>query len=158
MPIDTFKTMRQVHGSNAFSLLKAKVKTNGISALYHGSMGACGSTIIGHFPWFFTFNYLSESVPKPDKSNSFLYYSRYAGIGFCSSLVSDTFSNFGKVIKVSKQTSEQGTTYRQVVKNIIKQDGVVGLFSRGLKTKIIINGIQGIIFTIAWKTIEEIIT
>ena len=66
MPIDTFKTMKQVHGDNAKLILKQKIKLNGISVLYHGSLGACGATIIGHFPWFVTFNTLSDKHSSQD--------------------------------------------------------------------------------------------
>ena len=154
MPLDTFKTMKQVHGQEAVSILRGKIKTHGIRSLYHGSLGACGATIIGHFPWFLTFNYLSENVPKPDDDRTLLKYSRYAGIGFCSSFVSDTVSNFSRVIKVAKQTSESGTSYPTVVANIIKNQGIQELFARGLRTKILINGIQGLVFTVIWKTLE----
>ena len=41
--------------------------------------------------------------------------------------------------------------------NIIEKDGVKELFGRGLKTKIMINGIQGIVFTIVWKSLEEML-
>ena len=154
MPIDTLKTMKQVHGSLATSILREKIRTNGISSLYHGSLGACTATIIGHFPWFLTYNYLSENIPNPQDS-SLLKFGRYAGIGFCSSFVSDSVSNFSRVVKVTKQTSEHGTTYRQIVKNIVKEKGISELFGRGLKTKIMINGIQGIVFSVVWKTLEE---
>ena len=40
-------------------------------------------------------------------------------------------------------------------KNIIEKDGIIGLFGRGLKTKIISNGIQGIMFTVLWKYFQE---
>lgn len=38
---------------------------------------------------------------------------------------------------------------------MIKQDGLVGLFGRGLRTKIMANGMQGIMFSVLWKAIEE---
>ena len=157
MPIDTFKTMKQVHGDNAKQILKQKIKLNGVSVLYHGSLGACGATIIGHFPWFLTFNTLSEKIPKPDNDKTLLKMMRYAGIGFCSSFVSDTVSNSARVIKVSKQTNKDGTSYTNIVKKIYNEKGLTELLGRGLKTKIIINGIQGIVFSIVWKTCQEIL-
>ena len=157
MPIDTFKTMKQVHGDNAKKILKQKIKLNGISVLYHGSLGACGATIIGHFPWFLTFNTLSEKIPKPDNDKTLLKMTRYAGIGFCSSFVSDTVSNSARVIKVSKQTNKDGTSYTNIIKKIYNEKGLTELLGRGLKTKIIINGIQGIVFSIVWKTCQEIL-
>ena len=85
--------------------------------------------------------------------------SRYAVIGFCSSLVSDTFSNAARVIKTSKQTAEStNVTYRQVVRDIVTEGGVRELFQRGLRTKIMINGIQGIVFTVIFKCIENMLS
>lgn len=62
-----------------------------------------GATWVGHYPWFFTHNYLSENLPAFD----FAYgrHVRYAAIGFASSVVSDTCSNSIRVLKTTKQTS-----------------------------------------------------
>jgi len=43
----------------------------------------------------------------------------------------------------------------KVVKNIIQESGIHGLFFRGLETKILANGLQGILFSILWKHFEE---
>ena len=156
MPIDTCKTIMQVQGKNGYNILKNKVKTGGIRVLYHGSLGACGATIMGHFPWFYTHNFLSKHIPKSEEDNIIKKMSRYALIGFCSSMVSDTVSNSARVIKTTKQSNKKPTTYVIIVKNIVKKDGIHSLFSRGLKTKIISNGIQSIIFTIIWKSLEDV--
>lgn len=34
---------------------------------------------------------------------------------------------------------------------IVAQEGITGLFGRGLKTRILANGLQGILFSILWK-------
>lgn len=80
------------------------VRTHGVSKLYHGSLAAMGATWVGHYPWFLTHNYLSQSLPHFD----FLYgnHARYALIGFWSSLVSDTCSNSIRVLKTTKQTAQ----------------------------------------------------
>ena len=39
-------------------------------------------------------------------------------------------------------------------KDIVKKEGVSGLLFRGLKTKILTNGLQGVLFTVLWKTLE----
>ena len=41
---------------------------------------------------------------------------------------------------------------------IVSEDGVQGLFLRGLGTKLITNGVSAIIFTILWKEIEKKLT
>lgn len=166
MPIDTCKTMKQVHGDKGYQIIKDKIKVGGIRTLYHGSLGACSATIIGHFPWFYTYNTLSKLLPEIEKpinledNNKYVLkkMGRFACIGFCSSLVSDTCSNSARIIKTSKQTAkDSNTSYSQIVKNIIEKDGFKELFGRGLKTKIMINGIQGIVFTIVWKSLEELL-
>ena len=42
-------------------------------------------------------------------------------------------------------------TYPTVVREIIAADGVSGLFFRGLTTKVISNGIQGLMFSVLWR-------
>lgn len=151
MPIDTVKTTMQVTGK--FSNVVTKVKTSGVPVLYHGSLAAASATFVGHYPWFFTYNYLSEKIPKQDTALGEL--GRRAILGFCSSAVSDTCSNSIRVVKVYKQSSEEAITYPQVVRNVIKESGLRGLFFRGLETKILSNGMQGILFSILWKHFES---
>ena len=155
MPIDTCKSMLQVQGNSGMKVLREKIKQNGIRTLYYGSMGAFGSTLIGHFPWFFTYNYLNEHIPKPSSDETIHKLGRYAVIGFSSSLVSDTVSNTARVVKISRQTAKENISYKEVFKRIIEEDGILGLMGRGLKTKIISNGVQGLLFTVIWKSLEE---
>ena len=150
MPIDTLKTTLQVEGNNAIPLLKSKFKMGGPSIFYHGAMGAFGATYMGHFPWFLTFNYLNEKIPKyPNDQMKNL--SRSAAIGFSSSIVSDTVSNSVRVIKTTKQSYHKPITYLDVTKQIIREDGLFSLAGRGLKTRIISNGLQGMMFSVLWK-------
>lgn len=151
MPIDTVKTTMQVTGK--FSNVVTKIKTGGVPVLYHGSLAAASATFVGHYPWFFTYNFLGEKIPKQDTQLGEL--GRRAIMGFCSSAVSDTCSNSIRVIKVYKQSSAEVISYPQVVKNVIAESGVKGLFFRGLETKILANGMQGILFSILWKQFEE---
>mmetsp|Transcript_700 Transcript_700/g.1529 ORF Transcript_700/g.1529 Transcript_700/m.1529 type:complete len:291 (-) Transcript_700:300-1172(-) len=153
MPVDTVKTTMQVTGK--FSNVVSKVKVEGIPALYHGSLAAASATFVGHYPWFFTYNLLSEKIPKQDDPLKEL--GRRAIMGFCSSAVSDTCSNSIRVIKVYKQSSEVALSYPQVVRNVIKESGVQGLMFRGLETKILANGLQGILFSVMWKHFEEVL-
>lgn len=151
MPIDTVKTTMQVTGK--FSNVTKKVKSGGPGVLYHGALASASATFVGHYPWFFTYNYLSEKIPKQDTQLGEL--GRRAILGFCSSAVSDTCSNSIRVVKVYKQSSEVPISYPEVVKNVIKESGIKGLMFRGLETKILANGMQGILFSILWKHFEE---
>ena len=76
-------------------------------------------------------------------------------MGFSASAISDTCSNSIRVIKVYKQSSSEALSYPQVVKKVIEESGLRGLFFRGLETKILANGLQGILFSIMWKHFEE---
>jgi len=151
MPVDTVKTTMQVTGK--FSAVTDKLKTNGPIALYNGALAAASATFVGHYPWFFTYNFLSATIPKQDDQLSEL--GRRAILGFCSSAISDTCSNSIRVCKVYKQSFPEQISYPQVVRKVIAESGVSGLMFRGLETKILANGMQGILFSILWKHFEE---
>jgi hypothetical protein len=151
MPIDTVKTTMQVTGK--FSSVVDKVKATGPLTLYNGSLAAASATFVGHYPWFATYNFLSETIPKQDTQIAEL--GRRALLGFCSSAVSDTCSNSIRVLKVYKQSHAEQLSYPQVLQNVLKESGVKGLLFRGLETKILANGLQGILFSILWKHFEE---
>lgn len=153
MPVDTVKTTMQVTGK--FGAVVDKVRMGGVPVLYHGSLAAASATFVGHYPWFFTYNFLSEKIPKQDTQLGEL--GRRAILGFSASAVSDTCSNSIRVVKVYKQSSQETLTYPQVVRNVISESGVRGLFFRGLETKILANGLQGILFSILWKHFEEVL-
>ena len=82
---------------------------------------------------------------------------RNAGIGFSASLASDTISNSMRVIKTSKQSYPEPISYFDIIKLIIKKDGLIGLMGRGLKTRLLSNGIQGMMFSVLWKLILDLI-
>jgi hypothetical protein len=42
-------------------------------------------------------------------------------------------------------------TYPEVLKSVVDKEGVLGLMGRGLRTKILANGLQGILFSILWR-------
>jgi hypothetical protein len=138
-----------------FSAVVDKVKAVGPLSLYNGALAAASATFVGHYPWFFTYNFLSEKIPKQDTQLGEL--GRRAILGFCSSAVSDTCSNSIRVVKVYKQSYPEQLTYVQVVRKVIQESGVTGLMFRGLETKILANGLQGILFSILWKHFEEVL-
>ena len=85
------------------------------------------------------------------KENLPAYLARAAVIGFSASAVSDTVSNSLRVLKTTKQTSLTPVSYGEALNLIVQQSGVQGLFLRGLGTKIISNGIQGLLFNVMWR-------
>lgn len=62
-----------------------------------------------------------------------------------------------KVVKTTKQTASLGDdknseiTYKEALALIIQTDGVLGLFGRGLQTRLLTNAIQGALFSVLWK-------
>jgi hypothetical protein len=64
LPIDAWKTSKQVHGAEGLTHLLGKHKTHGLSAFYQGGVASGLATFVGHYPWFVTNNYLEFYVPK----------------------------------------------------------------------------------------------
>ena len=68
MPVDTAKTCMQVNGRKGLPALWEQVKTQGPSVLYFGAIASSAATFVGHFPWFYTYNFLSANLPTPEQS------------------------------------------------------------------------------------------
>jgi len=158
MPIDACKTIMQVEGNRGIPSLLAKIRTSGPTVLWHGAGGAMGATFVGHYPWFAVYNYLNANMTKYDRKTDLgMYLARNAVIGFAASAVSDTCSNSIRVLKTTKQTSTEAISYPKALSMVIEKDGVMGLFTRGLSTKIVSNGLQGLLFSVLWRYIQDII-
>lgn len=65
MPVDTVKTCMQVEGKDGLKKLMVKFKAQGPPVFFHGSMAAWAANTVGHYPWFATYNYLSEVRVTP---------------------------------------------------------------------------------------------
>lgn len=95
-------------------------------------------------PWFGAFSLLTLIVFCSCFKQKL---GRRALIGFCASLVSDTTSNSIRVTKVTKQAHTEPVTYVQAVREVVSKDGITGLLFRGLGTRLIANGMQGMMFS-----------
>jgi hypothetical protein len=153
MPIDTLKTSMQVEGKSGVKIIKNKIKTSGPRILYNGTLASMSATFVGHYPWFLTYNLLNQNIPQYNELYKTLI--RNASIGFGAAVVSDTCSNSLRVLKTTKQTHQNNISYLSVYKNIIEKEGHLGLMGRGLKTRILTNGIQGSLFVVLWKYLEK---
>jgi hypothetical protein len=60
------------------------------------------------------------------------------------------------VVKTYRQVNEVRIGYFDAARAVIATDGWKGLFGRGLKTRIIANGCQGIMFSILWKLFMDL--
>jgi len=154
MPLDTCKTVLQVDGARGFQQLLDKVAAGNILALYAGALATILATVVAHYPWFFVHNVMDAMLAVPTSTVGLLV--RSALIGFSSSAVSDTVSNSIRVVKTVKQTAAgdagaAGLTYDAVIRKVLAEGGVKGLFGRGLLTRILANGIQSMLFTVIWK-------
>lgn len=156
MPIDAWKTNKQVHGEKGMKELLKKVKNHGPTVFYHGGIAQATATAVGHYPWFLVYNYLDDVVPNPD--GVIMKTTRNAGIGIAASVVSDVSSNGIRVLKTYRQTSKEPIGYMQAFNNIKNEYGLFGwngLFLRGLQTRIVSHGINSAVFTVAWKIFQE---
>ena len=139
----------QVEGKDGMAMLRRKMAVSGPTVLFAGALGAASATLVGHYPWFLVYNTLNAKLPQYDREKELpRYLGRSALIGFSASAVSDTVSNSIRVLKTTKQASPTAISYRQAAQSVIDKDGVQGLFTRGLKTKILANGMQGMLFTV----------
>mmetsp|Transcript_3714 Transcript_3714/g.7194 ORF Transcript_3714/g.7194 Transcript_3714/m.7194 type:complete len:432 (+) Transcript_3714:116-1411(+) len=158
MPIDTSKTCLQVEGADGLARLKQRVLDDGPSPLYQGAVASAAATAAGHFPWFLTYNALNDALPAISKEEDLLLFLfRSAALGLSASCVSDCVSNSLRVIKTTKQTAGLGDdatkeiSYQEALSLVLEKDGLLGLFGRGLQTRLLTNAIQGALFSIFWK-------
>jgi hypothetical protein len=148
-PIDTLKTTLQTQGKPGVAILKTRIRRYGIGTLWYGAIATAAATFVGHYPWFGTYNYLERTLPVAH--GIFQTLLRRAFIGFAASVVSDTVSNSLRVLKTYRQVNETKIGYVAAAQAVIAVDGVKGLFGRGLKTRIVANGLQGLMFSVLWR-------
>mmetsp|Transcript_18036 Transcript_18036/g.72263 ORF Transcript_18036/g.72263 Transcript_18036/m.72263 type:complete len:379 (+) Transcript_18036:176-1312(+) len=151
MPADVCKTVWQIYGERGVEKLAARARRDGLGGFYYGSAAAFTSALGGHLPWYTVFNELDRTLPSRDlKPHERLL--RHAFCGFAASFVSDSLTNALRVLKAIRQS--EGVPYAVAVRNVLEEDGLVGLLTRGLKTRLIANGVQGVLFTVLWKSFE----
>ncbi|KAF8878250.1 mitochondrial carrier [Mucidula mucida] len=154
-PVDTVKTTMQAEGSKkGWGVLRRRVRAYGIGTMWYGAWATAAATFVGHYPWFATYNYLSATLPLPDPAHPhalLLKLLRAAFIGFVASIISDTVSNSLRVVKTYRQVNETKISYTAAAQAVIRADGISGLFGRGLKTRIVANGLQGLMFSVLWR-------
>jgi hypothetical protein len=55
----------------------------------------------------------------------------------------------------SSSSAPTDLSYPEIVTSIIEKDGLIGLFGRGLQTRLLTNAIQGAVFSIVWKYFQS---
>ena len=150
------KTTLQVGGSRALPQLIERSQAEGPLVLWDGALGNAAATFVGHWPWFTTYNLLSENIPTWGAEGELVpKLVRAAALGLGASCVSDCCSNSIRVIKTTKQTAPERISYADAARQVIDEDGVTGLLGRGLQTRILVNALQGTIFAVLWKYFEQ---
>ena len=152
MPLDVIKTNLQVKGNGAIKSIKSQVRKKGIRYFWNGTMPQCAATMVGHYPWYFIYNYLNKVSGCCDVYSHEIV--KQGMIGFTASFSADIFVNGFKVLKATRQTTLPDASYRKIFTTILKNEGIFG-FYRGFKTKIIINGCNGMLFSVCWKIFKD---
>ena len=67
--------------------------------------------VVGHYPWFATYNFLSENIAEPPKHPLAVWLLRLAFIGFVASVISDSVSNSLRVVKTYRQVNDIKVSY-----------------------------------------------
>ena len=155
VPIDTLDIFLQVEGKKGIQSLKNKVNNKGVRVLYYGLTPWITSNFISTFCWYNIHNYLDDKFK--DKCKEGLEFNIKNGvIGLSASVVSDTITNPLRILKIYKQSNTNEVSYTETYKNIIKTRGPSELFLRGLKTRLMIHGLQNVFFVLVWKNLEKV--
>lgn len=154
-PIDTLKTTMQVKGANGLDQVKQKVAAEGPFVLFQGALANAAASFVGNYPWYLTFNALNEALPLAPNDDLKLKLLRSAALGISAAATSDCISNSIRVLKVTRQTSEETIGYKEAARQVIQKDGLKGLFGRGLGTRLGTNALQATLFTVVWKLLED---
>lgn len=147
MPLVVLKTTMQVSGAKGLPALRRSIRLNGPrEVFFKGTFGTMLAQFMGHYPWFAVHNFLEASIAVSDDPTYTLL--RAAAIGCTATIVSDCVTNSIRVVNTYRQTSNEDLTYGETIKRVVNEDGVVGLFTRGLSTKMIANCLNAIIFKV----------
>ena len=155
VPIDTLDIFLQVEGKKGIQTLKNKVNSQGVRVLYYGLTPWITSNFISTFSWYNTHNYLDNKFKNYGKEGV-EFNIKNGLIGLSASIVSDTITNPLRILKIYKQSNTNQVSYTETYKNIIETCGASELFLRGLKTRLMIHGLQNVFFTIVWKNLEKV--
>jgi hypothetical protein len=60
------------------------------------------------------------------------------------------------VVKTYRQVNETRVGYFEAAREVVRVDGLRGLFGRGLLTRYLANGLQGLMFSVLWKLFMDL--
>jgi hypothetical protein len=154
-PVDTAKTMAQVHGNGATLLLREKVRRGGVLVLWSGVSVHFLTSWACTYPWWATFNTMDGIWPVPDTTS--MRVMRLGCIGACAAVTSDVACNALRVLKTLRQAHPDASQdYTKMIRCAQSQEGgFMGLVSRGLAARVVADVLQGALFSVAWKLFEQ---
>lgn len=132
MPIDSLKTLSQVHGAKVGGVLSARLAAEGVGALYAGAVATLAASALGHYPWFFVFNLMDNVLPHAARGSTLATACRNALRGLCASCASDVCSNAARVLKAARQAApERAPTYLSFARGLLaRKGGAAELFGK----------------------------
>ncbi|GMI01061.1 hypothetical protein TrLO_g490 [Triparma laevis f. longispina] len=156
-PVDTLKSTLQVNGKEGLNEI---LEDFNVERLYRGGVGNAAASLVGHYPFFLTYNFLTDLIPEGARSVegegllTFLAYRAAVGVG--ASAASDCVSNVLRILKTVRQTTEEDLTYKEVFDKLLEEeDGdLLKVWSRGLSTRVSINALQSGLFSVGWKYLQ----
>ena len=164
MPLNVLKTTLQVNGQSGIQDLRSKVSEQGAMAVFfRGTAAMMLAQFMGHYPWFAMSNFLQIHLSEhlfQDLFQKVFFFQvslatsglwRAALIGIVSSITSDVLTNCIRVVGTYRQTSSQDLSYSQTVSLLLKEGGFNALLFRGLGTKMIVNCLNSIVFSVLLK-------
>lgn len=168
MPMDAAKTLAQVHGSSAAAVLRARIAAEGVRTLWAGALATLGASAAGHYPWFVTFNVMQMALPEVGGSDvhanaRLLKLVRDAACGIAAACASDGVSNSLRVLKTIRQTtaplgggSTEVPSYFTTASALLsRKGGLSELLGRGLRTRLLCNCAQSLLFAVVWRWASE---
>ena len=162
-----------------------RVRQGEVHLLYEGTWVTMLSTLVAHYPWFFVHNLLNDALPLPSSSYHLILRSAVIGfsasvVSDCVSNVlkviktikqsSTSSSPVSALSSSSSSSAEQlaykyhsktpaaptsSMTYINVIHQVLEEGGLRALFGRGLKTRLLSNALQSVLFTVVWKLLAN---
>jgi len=153
VPLDTLKLTSQVHGGGAGKVFSRRLRESGMLELWSGAVAIFMISWVGGVPFWAVYNTVFEYWPAPQTGTMHLVRNAFAGI--LASVASDLASNWLRVLKVKRQAAEKGSIgaegYFADAMDVIAKDGTIGLFFRGIGTKMMAGAVQGALFSVLWN-------
>ena len=147
MPLDTIGNSYQVNGLNSKEIIKNRIKRQGVSTLWSGTLVYLNISFINYSIWVYTYHYLNKCLPTQINSDL-----RNGFIGLSSTFMADIVINPLRVLKTNIQSHPEKKKYSEIYRQVFKNRRD---YFRGIQTKMIFNCLNGALYVILWKRLDE---